>query len=80
MRSDDTVSQFQRAVAAEVRAEMARRKVSQTDVAQWLGVAQATVSRRVTGEVAFDVAELEKIAALLGVAVQQFIPNHVAAA
>lgn len=79
MRSDDTTSEFQRAVAAEVRAEMARKKLTQTDVAQRLGVAQATVSRRLTGEVAFDVAELDQIAGLLGVAVQQFIPSEAAA-
>jgi transcriptional regulator with XRE-family HTH domain len=60
-------------VAAEVRAEMARQRMSQAGLAKLLGVAQQTVSRRLVGEVPFDVAELARIADLLGVPMTQFV-------
>lgn len=54
-------------VAAEVRAEMARRRITQSDVGKSLGLSTAAVSRRLRGVVPFDVNELSTIAALLGV-------------
>ena len=42
-------------VAAEVRAHCARQRVSQRDLAKVLGVSHATLFRRFSGEVAFDV-------------------------
>lgn len=52
-------------VAANVRAEMARRQINQTDLAARLGRSQAWISRRLVGAVPFDVAELDSIAAIL---------------
>lgn len=52
-------------VAANVRAEIARRRIRQVDVAASLGMSQQALSRRLTGEVAFDVGELHEVAALL---------------
>lgn len=60
-------------VAQEVRAEMARQRVSQTALAALLDTSQAAVSRRLRGQVPFDIIELEVIAARLGVPVAQFV-------
>lgn len=60
-------------VAGEVRAEMARQQINQQRVADALGFSRQALSRRITGEVPFDVAELEKIADLLGVPVARLI-------
>lgn len=54
-------------VAANVRAEAARRSLRQQDLAASLGVSQETLSRRLTGRVPFDVDELVDVAAALGV-------------
>jgi transcriptional regulator with XRE-family HTH domain len=54
-------------VAATVRAEVARRRITQSQIAEVLGLSQMAVSRRLSGAVPFDVEELGKVAALLGV-------------
>jgi transcriptional regulator with XRE-family HTH domain len=54
-------------VGANVRAEMARRSVTQTTLAAALGISQAQVSKRLAGAVAFDVNELRAVADFLGV-------------
>lgn len=59
-------------VAGEVRAWMARRQFTGRSVAQQLGWSEIALSRRLTGKVAFDVAELMKIASLLDVHVSAF--------
>jgi transcriptional regulator with XRE-family HTH domain len=67
------MSEPHKLVAAEVRAEMARQRMSQVKLAELLGVAQQTISRRIVGEVPFDVTELVQIADLLKVSVTQFL-------
>lgn len=67
------MSEPHKLVAAEVRAEMARQRMSQVKLAELLGVAQQTISRRIVGEVAFDITELVEIARLLDVPVAQFL-------
>lgn len=69
---------FTKRVAAEVRAEMARQKVSQETLCLRIGMSQSTLSRRMTGEYPFDTTELATIAAALGVPVSRFL-NEVAA-
>jgi len=54
-------------VAAEIRAGLARRGLTQGDLAAALGLSQAAVSRRLTGEVPIDVEELTAVADWLGV-------------
>ena len=54
-------------VAANTRAEMARRKIRQRHIAEYLGMTQQSVSARLSGRVAFTVDELAAIARLLGV-------------
>lgn len=70
---------FTRRVAAEVRAELARQKVSQETLCQRIGMSQSTLSRRITGDYPFDTTELAKIAEALGVTVTRFMPDGVAA-
>ena len=63
-------------VAANVRAEAARRGLRQADLAGSLGVSQETLSRRLTGRVPFDVDELVDVAAALGVDVAELFTRH----
>lgn len=67
------------AIAAEIRAELARRKVSQVKIAALLDISQAGVSRRLRGETPLDVNELVKIADFLEVPAAHFIPQDGAA-
>lgn len=60
-------------VAAAVRAGMRRHRITQHQLAGALGVSQAAVGRRLTGEVAFDVDELTAIAPLLGTTASSLI-------
>ncbi|WP_372457193.1 helix-turn-helix domain-containing protein [Mycobacterium intracellulare] len=54
-------------VGANVRAEMARHKVSQVALAEQLDMAQQALSRRISGQTAFKVDELHRVAEILGV-------------
>lgn len=65
---------------ANVRAEMARRGVSQTDLSNRLGMNQSQISKRLSGTIAFTIDELVAIAATLGVPLSTLIPADVAAA
>lgn len=64
------------AVAAEVRAAMARRRVTQAQLAAALGITQGPMSRRLSGHTPFDIVELVRIAELL----EADLSNLVAAA
>lgn len=55
-------------IADNIRAEMARKRLTQGDLAEHLNCSQAAVSRRLSGHTPFDVNELQTIADLLGVA------------
>jgi transcriptional regulator with XRE-family HTH domain len=56
-------------VADNVRAELARRRILQSDLADLLDLTKQSISRRLCGEVPFRDAELAKIAEHLGVEV-----------
>jgi transcriptional regulator with XRE-family HTH domain len=60
-------------LAANVRAEMARQRIKQSTVAAHLGLAQPSVSKRLTGQVPFDVNQLTQLSALLGVSVARLL-------
>lgn len=62
-------------VADVARAELSRRRIGQREVAQALGISQAAVSRRLAGEVAFDVDELAKLAGLLEMDPRDLLPS-----
>jgi len=56
-------------VGAEVRGQLAKRSISQAVAAETIGLSQPAFSRRIRGEVAFDVTELAALSTLLGVPV-----------
>jgi len=62
-------------VAEEVRAMMARRRVSGRELARRLDVSAAWVSYRLTGTQPIDLNDLERIADALGVTVFDLIPR-----
>ena len=71
MGSMSTVTQLRAditsVVTGEIKAEMARRNYRQSDLALALGITQSQVSKRLRGAIPFDVVELDRIAAWLGV-------------
>lgn len=65
-------------IAAAVRAEAARRQITQAVVARHLGLTQPGMSRRMLGRVPFSAAELAAVASLFGVPVGDLIGEAVA--
>lgn len=66
-------------VGANVRAEMARRRISQRALGEHLSLCQSSVSMRLRGSRPFDVQELESVALFLGVPVSALLADEVAA-
>lgn len=66
-----TPTGYGEAVAAEVRAGMARRNHRITDLAEVLGVTPATASSRFYGKTPFDVVELAVVAEWLGISIDR---------
>jgi transcriptional regulator with XRE-family HTH domain len=60
------------AVAAEVRAQLARRRMSGRRAAFALGWKQPYIARRLSGEIPFDVNDLAALAQLLELPVSEF--------
>ena len=60
-------SGYNEAVSAEVRAEMARQRVTGTRLAVECGWKQPYLSRRITGAVPWTTNDLEQIARKLGI-------------
>ena len=63
---------FQDDVAAEVRAELARRMISGREVGRALGWTQYYIAARLRGGIEFSLSDLEKIAEYLEVPVTNF--------
>jgi predicted transcriptional regulator len=59
--------------SAGVRAELARGGVTQADVASWLGLNQAAISKRLRGVIDWRLGELQVIAEKLGVPIARLI-------
>lgn len=55
------------AVAATLRSELARNRISASRVALAIGKDQPWISRRLTGQVAFDLDDLDAITEVLGI-------------
>ncbi len=72
-RSLDGISEFELAVRDEVKAWMARRGVSQAELAEVLGVSQSNVSYRLRGKTAFVIHDLAIIAGYLGITVADLL-------
>lgn len=60
-------------VAANVRAELARKGITQTELAAQLNKTQPFVSRRLSGRVALDVADLASIATVLNISMAALV-------
>lgn len=63
-------------VAANVRAEAARLKMSQRDIAVALGVSQSSANRRYLGVTPIDVEELFALANAFSVPVTKLLPDE----
>ena len=64
---------------ANVRAEIARRGMSQAAVSKAIGISQGQFSKRLRGTIAFDINELDAIATVLDVPMSDLIPRKAAA-
>lgn len=60
-------------VRGQIKAELARRDLTNTQLAARLGVSDMWVSRRLAGTVPIAVAELEQIADAIGIPVGVFL-------
>jgi transcriptional regulator with XRE-family HTH domain len=60
-------------IAAEIRAEIARQKKTQRDVAAMLGMTLPSIQFRLSGERSFRAEEIAALAEKLGVPVDQFL-------
>ena len=60
-------------IAANVRAELARKGITQTDLALRLKKSQPFVSRRLSGSVPFNVADLDSIATVLDISIASLV-------
>ena len=58
-------------VGANVRAEMARRGITQTQLAEQIGRSQPQLSKRLTGAIPFDINELTAVADALSVPIEK---------
>jgi transcriptional regulator with XRE-family HTH domain len=65
--------------AEEIRVLLARKRMSAAELARRTGIKQSTMARRMTGETAFDLDDLELIATALEVDVTDLLPRTVGA-
>lgn len=59
---------------------MARQRVTQRQMAEWLDISQPQVASRLNGDIEFRPSELEKIAEAMDVPVTLFLPAPARAA
>jgi transcriptional regulator with XRE-family HTH domain len=72
--SAESVTPIRAQVAEELRALLGRRRMSATELARRVGATQPYIWRRMSGEIAFDLDDLQKIAVVLGVSVSDLLP------
>lgn len=65
-------------VAGALRAEMARRRLTSSDLASVLKCSQSSASRRLTGDVGLDLDELALIAEWLDITSEDLLRGSVA--
>ena len=63
-------------VTENIRAEMARRRVTQKDLANILGIAQSRISARMSGKYSWQLDELIPVADALGISVETLILGY----
>lgn len=62
-------------VAEEIRAVLARRRMSGRQLATHLGVSQTWMSSRLSGSTPIDLNDLERIASVIGIEVVDLLPR-----
>lgn len=62
-------------VAGQMRAEMARRRITASELARRLGEVESWVRRRMQGRYAINITDLERIARALDLPVSFFIQD-----
>jgi len=67
LAADEERKRAQKAIAANVRVELARANVSGTQMAAKIGLPTSTFNRRMAGDVSFDAEELAAVAAVLDI-------------
>lgn len=60
-------------MADNVRAALARRRMTQGVAAEHLGISRDALSKRMNGKTPFDVAELERLSEVLDVPYSQLV-------
>lgn len=73
--TDDRPANRSAIVAANIRAEISRRRITQLALAQRLGMSPASMSSRLTGQTPIDVNELDAIASELGLPIAALIED-----
>ena len=73
-RTSAPVGTLRAGVAEEVRALLARRRMSSTALARHIAKSHTYVWRRLNGETAFDLDDMEAIATALGVNIRALLP------
>jgi transcriptional regulator with XRE-family HTH domain len=63
------------AVAMELRSELARNRISASRVAFAIGKDQPWISRRLTGQVAFDLDDLDAITQVMGISPSELMAS-----
>jgi transcriptional regulator with XRE-family HTH domain len=76
--STPTRGRLRQYVAEEIRVLLARKRMSGAELGRRAGITQSTMSRRMTGETAFDMDDLERIAEVLEIEVTDLLPKPVA--
>jgi len=71
-----SVAPMRELIAEEIRALMGRRKIGVSELARRIGISQPYLSRRLSGDVAIDVDDLDKIARELGVEMVDLMPKE----
>lgn len=72
---EEATDTYREAVASEVRALMGRHRTSQTKLAKVLGVSQSALSRRLTGDLAFDTDDIFALARYFDVRLSALLPE-----
>lgn len=72
---DSHAQNLQEQIAEEVRALLARRRISGRQITKELGWSSAYLSRRLNGWTAFTISDLEALASLLDIPVTRLLPR-----
>lgn len=73
MNNEGTANHADLTVAGEIRAELARQRVTQTELVRRLGVSRPWLVRRLSGETPLSMTDVATIAELLEVPVTQLV-------